>query len=394
MKITRLEAFAVELPMRFGFRHARARRTSSANVVVRAELEDGRFEGWGASVPREYVGGESVDSVFSAFACGLAPALARPFEDYAGLARALASGPVLAVADEDDHLAARAAVELALVDACGRAFGLSGSALAGLAFPSIARRDADGPVRYGAVLNKAPLPIEMAQAAAMRFYGLSDFKIKVGFDVADDLRRVSALRGVLGRDADIRADANGAWMLDQLRSALEGLAAAGVTSIEEPVRPDELEGLAELAPSTPVPFMLDESLRSMADAARAADLGLASSFNIRISKCGGLVRAMAIAEFARSRGLSYQLGCQVGECGILSAAGRAFASGVDGITHLEGSYDRFLMGETLVRGDISFGRGGLAAPLAGPGLGVNVRGGRVRRIATRRTRIPIKGAGH
>ena len=95
-------------------------------------------------------------------------------------------------------------------------------------------------------------------------------------------------------------------------------------------------------------------------------------FNIRLSKCGGLLASLEIAELARQSGISYQLGCQVGETGILSAAGRHFASCVDDVKYLEGSYAKFLLAEDIVAEDISLGYGGFVRPLTGTGLGVTV----------------------
>jgi hypothetical protein len=63
------------------------------------------------------------------------------------------------------------------------------------------------------------------------------------------------------------------------------------------------------------------------------------------------------------------------------------------VLHLEGSYDRFLMTETLVRGDLTFGRGGYAPALAGPGLGAEVAAGKVGSRASRRIDIPIPDGG-
>ena len=120
------------------------------------------------------------------------------------------------------------------------------------------------------------------------------------------------------------------------------------------------------------PIMLDESLCSLEDARQAIECGTCDLFNIRLSKCGGFLNSLKIAATAHQAGLGYQLGCQVGETGILSAAGRHFASSVARIKYLEGSYDRFLVKERLTTQDITFGRGGLAPALAGPGLGVDV----------------------
>jgi len=118
--------------------------------------------------------------------------------------------------------------------------------------------------------------------------------------------------------------------------------------------------------------MADESICDMADAKKLAEIKACGMFNIRISKCGGLLNSLKIADFAASAGISYQLGCQVGETGVLSAAGRHFASRVDGIRYLEGSYAKFLLAEDIVAEDISFGYGGFADPVTGVGLGVNV----------------------
>lgn len=75
---------------------------------------------------------------------------------------------------------------------------------------------------------------------------------------------------------------------------------------------------------------------------------------------------------AHRNGLGIQLGCHPGETAILSAAGRQVASRVAGIRYLEGSYDRHILGANLTRDDITFGYGGRAGPLNGPGLGIEV----------------------
>ena len=66
-------------------------------------------------------------------------------------------------------------------------------------------------------------------------------------------------------------------------------------------------------------------------------------------------------------GLGFQLGCHPGESGILSAAGRHWACSVKGIRYLEGSYDRHLFRKLLTNEDITFGYGGRAPALTGPG---------------------------
>jgi muconate cycloisomerase len=133
--------------------------------------------------------------------------------------------------------------------------------------------------------------------------------------------------------------------------------------------------------------MLDESLCGMVDAERAAAGGLCDLFNLRLSKCGGFIATLRLTQFAARHGLACQLGCQVGETAILSAAGRHFAASVGGLRYLEGSYDRHLVREALGTRDITFGWGGKAPALPGPGLGVTVDPAALARVTVRKERL-------
>ena len=139
--------------------------------------------------------------------------------------------------------------------------------------------------------------------------------------------------------------------------------------------------LADIRSQLSVPVMLDESLCCQADAEQAVASGTCDAFNLRISKCGGLVACIQLAQFARQHGLGYQLGCQVGETGILSAAGRALACTLQGIRYLEGSYDGFLVADRLTKENLTIRYGGRGPRLTGPGLGVTVDEDRVRQLA-------------
>ena len=65
--------------------------------------------------------------------------------------------------------------------------------------------------------------------------------------------------------------------------------------------------------------------------------------NLRLSKNGGLLKVLKMAEIAEKRGLQYQIGCHVGETGILSALGRVAASILPKAVYVDGSYDSYLL---------------------------------------------------
>ncbi len=199
-------------------------------------------------------------------------------------------------------------------------------------------------------------------------------KIKVGVAGQDDPKRLETLRKILGRGMDIRLDANEAWKASEVLDRMAPLRPFDPSAIEQPVAHDEVDALAEIRPRLGVPVMLDESLCGRPDAERAIERGLADILNVRISKCGGLIPSLEIAALAFRSGLKVQLGCHPGETAILSAAGRHFAANVANLRYVEGSYDRHVLGANVVvaENDITFGYGGRAKPLSGPGLGIAV----------------------
>jgi muconate cycloisomerase len=269
-------------------------------------------------------------------------------------------------------------VELALLDAFGRHFGKPLATVTRLAAPDLYQPQPR--VRYsGAITSSDGLKLKLV-AWAYRLYGFRQVKVKVGIAGQDDATRLRAIRRRIGRNTELRVDANEAWTTAEAVDRIRALEPAGIECVEQPVPHAEVDALAQLRKQVHVSVMLDESLCSMADAERAAAGGLCDRFNLRLSKCGGLLPTLRLAQFARRYGLTYQLGCQVGETAVLSAAGRQFAAGVADLTAVEGSFDRHLVREPLSTTDLTFCRGGWAPALPGPGLGVTPDPAAVARV--------------
>src|SRR5262249_46478591 len=177
------------------------------------------------------------------------------------------------------------------------------------------------------------------------------------------------LRRLMGRGVELRVDANEAWSPTEAVTQIRALSPFGISVVEQPVAHADVDTFAALRHEVNVPIMLDEALCSLYDAERACERDRCDWFNLRLSKCGGFIPTLRLAEFARLHGFGYQLGCQVGETALLSAAGRHFASSVAGLRAVEGSYDRHLIREPLGVEDVTFGSGGSAPALPAPGLG-------------------------
>jgi len=145
--------------------------------------------------------------------------------------------------------------------------------------------------------------------------------------------------------------------------------------------------MAWLTARSPVPVIADESLVSAEDAQRLAAQRGCHLFNIRISKCGGLLNSARIAAIGRAAGIGCMLGAQVGETALLSAAGRQFGTRVPDVRFFEGSYGKLLLTEDIATAEITFGKGGEAPALLGPGLGVDVDQRRLDAYVTHRAPV-------
>jgi len=86
----------------------------------------------------------------------------------------------------------------------------------------------------------------------------------------------------------------------------------------------------------------------------------------------------------------FQIGCQLGESGILSSAGRVLGLLCCDAQYYDGSYDTLLLGDNVTFEDVCFGPGGEAGPLGGPGLGVEVDDKRIRRLCNGASTLTIR----
>jgi L-alanine-DL-glutamate epimerase-like enolase superfamily enzyme len=373
--MTRLTAYHVRIPLKTTIRHASHARRSTDSLIVRCELQDGTV-GWGEGLPREYVTGETIEAAFPLLqASSLAGQLGAELSSLSD-AIAMCEGLRLTRPMKDPRdcfgNSIRCAVELSWLDAACRHFEKPLSDVTRLYGPAAGIRHRQERVRYSAVITSSSARKQWIKSWLIRLYGFHQTKVKVGTEGIDDEATLRRVRGILGDGIDIRIDANEAWSCENLEAQLAPLLRFGISSVEQPVPHEDVRGLSVLRGRLPLPIMHDESLCSLEDARQAIEYGTCDLFNIRLSKCGGLLPSLQIAAAAHQAGLGYQLGCQVGETGILSAAGRHFASSVAGIRFLEGSYDRFLVKERLTQDDLTFGRGGYASELNGLGLGVAI----------------------
>jgi L-Ala-D/L-Glu epimerase / N-acetyl-D-glutamate racemase len=208
----------------------------------------------------------------------------------------------------------------------------------------------------------------------MRAFRFPHVKLKLERD--GTLQAARTARRLLGRRVDLRVDANMAWDVEQALEVIGQLGSVGIRSFEQPIAADDLAGLARLVAESSAQIMVDEGLTDRDSLRRFIAHRACTAANVRISKCGGLVGAYARCREALDAGLMLQVGCQVGESSLLSAAHltllQALAPLTPGVRYAEACFGRHLLREDPASPLVQFRYGGRPPPRP-PGAGLGVR---------------------
>jgi L-Ala-D/L-Glu epimerase len=336
----RMEVEVLELHTRHPFVIARGGQAEHRTVWVRLKDGEGN-EGWGEAAPSKFYG-ETADTVIAALRI------------YGTM---LPSDPFLLDAAEErwetglrENAAARAALSAALHDLVGKRLGVPLYRLWGLdpctAPLSTFTIGLDEPERIKAkVLEAEQFPI---------------LKIKLG--TGRDLEILRAIRDAT--DKEIRVDANCGWTVKQTIGMLPVLKEFGVTVLEQPLPPQDHDGLAAVRAHADIPVIADESCLTARDIPPL--IGKVDGINIKLAKCGSLREALRMIAVARAHDLLVMVGCMIeSSLGITAAA--HFTPLVD-IVDLDGA--ALLADDPFIGARIDGGRVTLPSE---PGLGVKRR---------------------
>jgi L-alanine-DL-glutamate epimerase-like enolase superfamily enzyme len=335
-----MEIEFLELRTKHPFIIARGGQSDYRTAWIRLTDQDGH-EGWGEAAPSKFYG-ETADSVAAALEFYGSALPADPFniEEAERRWETMLRG----------NAAARAGLSAALHDLVGKRLGVPIYRLWGLD-PCMAPKSTftiglDSPDRIKTKIREAEqFPI---------------LKVKLGTD-----RDVEILRTIREEtDKEIRVDANCGWTVKGAIRMLPVLDEFGVTVLEQPLPPEDLDGLAVITAQADIPVIADESCKTVADIPPL--VGKVDGINIKLAKCGGLREALRMVAVARAHGLMVMVGCMIeSSLGITAAA--HFTPLVD-IVDLDGA--ALLANDPFVGAQIDGGQ--LTLP-SGPGLGVRRR---------------------
>lgn len=356
MKITdvKIEKFYIEMtePFRVAFAEVR----HSVSLLIKVETDEG-ICGYGEAAPFAPVTGETADGcaeVLKMFRPGLIGMNPLDIEKIHAMMDGAAHG----------NGSAKCAVDIALHDIKGKVMGQPLYRVLG-GYQSEVQND---------VTIGISTPEQMARSAEeyVKKKGYRILKIKAGINADEDLRALALIREAVGPQIRLRVDANQGYTLSRALYALEGMKRFGVEAVEQCLPDWDLEGAAELKRKVSgIQLMLDESIHTVKDAARACRAGAADIFNIKLMKCGGLYRGGQICTLAENFGITCMVGCML-ETKIAITAGLSLVAARKNIT--EADCDSFLYYRDSENGmPGGFTReGDLFRLLEEPGLGLSL----------------------
>ena len=288
MKITRISAYQVDLPLKEG-------RYSWSNdnfvevfdsTVVEVETDDGII-GYGECCPLG-------PAYLPAYAAGVRAGIKEIGPALIGAdPRALDAINARMDAALRGHSYVKAPIDVACWDILGKATGLPVSVLLG-------GMQQDSAVLYRAISQEEPEAMA-GKVAGYRAEGYRKFQLKVGGAVGDDIERIRACRATLEPEDVLVADANTGWTLHE--AARVALAVRDLdVYIEQPCF--SYHECLSVRRQTALPFVLDEVIDSVDMLLRGLGDHAMDAINLKISKVGGLTRARQIRDLCVSQGVA------------------------------------------------------------------------------------------
>jgi L-Ala-D/L-Glu epimerase len=350
MKITAastwVETFPLTRPYTIAFREV----DTVDNVIVRLETATG-LVGWGAGAPESHVTGETLEMCTTALE-NLEQFVGLDVRHVVTMLRTLQK-PLLTTP------AAKAALDMALYDLYAQYLQLPLVEVLGRVYDRLLT---------SITIGIKPLAETLAEAEEYIGRGFRILKVKLGKDLEEDIERLYRLREQVGPHIGMRVDPNQGYTLAELIQFVDRTEPLGLEFIEQPIAANLTETLRTLPANIRRTIALDEALLGPQDALRwVQPEPLASIFNIKLMKCGGLYPAQQMVTVAELAGIDLMWGCMDESIiSIAAALHLALATPRTRYLDLDGSLD---LARDLVTGGFILEEGYMRTSDR-PGLGV------------------------
>ena len=208
--------------------------------------------------------------------------------------------------------------------------------------------------------------------------GFHGVKIKVGFDLDQDIRIVRAVRRELGKDFIVMTDANQGYTLEVGLEAAAAFADCGVFWLEEPLFVEDIAGHAELRERGKVPIAIGENLHTSYAFENFIIRGAVDFIQPDVARAGGITEIKKIAATAAEHGVPISF--HTWGDGVALAASVHLSAALKNSIVMELDYTYNPLREELLREPFRLVNGCLIPPDK-PGLGVELNLEALQRFA-------------
>ena len=287
MKITDIKTIRLRasLPSEGKVHSGSGVRASRSALLVEVHTDEG-ITGIGSCSGNGMLIEIIVDRILKPLLVGMDPTNIEQIWD-----KAYFRGGVRALRSRGIGVVALSGIDIALWDILGKIRGLPIYQLLG------------GPRRekvrvYATALYPDAVERVVQKAVALAEQGFCALKIKVGFDLAQEVAIVGAVRKQLGKDFTIMTDANQGYKIDSAVKAATAFRELGVTWLEEPLFCEDIEAHARLKSQSQVPIALGENLHTRFAFEAFMARNAVDFLQPDVARAGGISEIMQIAVIA------------------------------------------------------------------------------------------------
>jgi D-galactarolactone cycloisomerase len=217
-----------------------------------------------------------------------------------------------------------------------------------------------------------------ARARAFADQGFHGVKIKVGFDLEQDIRIVRAVREELGKDFTVMTDANQGYSVDVGLKAAAAFAECGAFWLEEPLFVEDIKGHATLREKTKVPIAVGENLHTYYAFENFIVRGAVDFIQPDVARAGGITEIKRIAALAAKHNISVSF--HTWGDGVALAASVHLSAALKDCIVMELDYTYNPLREELLNEPFKVQKG-LLTPPEKPGLGIELNPQALERFA-------------
>lgn len=330
-RIRSVKVLPLQAKLTIPFRTAPGQHTILDNVLFSIELEN-KIIGFGEAGIAAHLTGETVPQTFQNLKQAAKELIGLDVFNYISI-----SGKYF---DKwQANMSALAALETALLDALTKTLKIPLWKLFGV---KASRLKSDITIVLGT--------FEEAGFFARKAYlkGYRVFKIKVGRDEDEDIKRVIAVQKAAPR-ASIYIDANQGFKAEEALGFLKKVRKAGIEPLllEQPVKRDDWDGLSKVTREGKITVVADESASSVQDVLKLILEKRVSAINIKTMKFG-ILGAVRATQIGRAANLKLMIGGMM-ETDLAVTASAHLASGMGGFDFVDLDAPTFLAEKVMDR---------------------------------------------